>query len=253
MNNNNFPLVVCLATPERKANYQWFEGSIALKDPNIKIETLEDLQNRGCTTPVDAKTNDLLILHPYEQNKYIHIEDVESAIIKASKFFKYKEILQELGALSYNVVSGNMRIYKAETDINVDGKASFKTPVESKVDVKNKEDFFSKMGFGLKATFDGVRTVSEESYNNAWSLIEKYRLQDDECIVSLVRARNPHIENHQRTEHLRYEAMQEFNKCVDVAVAFNVAKVFDLSAKIKHAISEKVDYSLEIDVAFPEQ
>ena len=42
MNNNNFPLVVCLATPERKANYQWFEGSIALKDPNIKIETLED-------------------------------------------------------------------------------------------------------------------------------------------------------------------------------------------------------------------
>ena len=178
---------------------------------------------------------------------------MESAKIRASKFFKYKEILQELGAISYKVVSGTTRIYKVETNVKVDGKASFKTPVKTKFDVNNKEDFASQMGFGLEATFDGVRTVSEESYNNAWSLIEKYRLQDDDFIVSLVRARNPHIENHQRTEHLRYEAMQEFNKCVDVAVAFNVAKVFDLSAKIKHAISEKVDYSLEIDVAFPEQ
>lgn len=251
--NNALPLVVCLCTPERKNNYKWFEGSNALTDPNITIETLEDLRNRGCMIPFDSKVNDLLILHPYEQNRYIHIEDVESAKIRASKFIKYKEILQELGALSYKVVSGTTREYKVETNVNVDGKASFKKTTEAKVDVESKEEFFSKMGFGLEATLDGVRTISEQSYNNAWALIEKYRLQDDDFIVSLVRARDPHKENHLRTEHLRYEAMQEFNKCVDVAVAFNVATVFDLSTKVKHAISEKVDYSLEIDVAFPAQ
>ena len=240
MNNDNLPLVVCVCTPERKLNYKWFEGGMALNNPNIAIETLENLQNQKCFIPKDTKNNDLLILHPYEQSKYIHIEDIESPKIRSSKFFKYKEILQELGASNYKVVSGKTMAYKAET--NVEGKTSFKiikTPVELEVKVDNKDDFSSKMGFGLVATLEGVRTVGEDSYNNAKALIEKYGLQDDDFIVSLVNSRDPNKENHLLTEHLHYEAMQEFNKCIDAAVAFNAAKVFDFSTNIKRAISEK--------------
>ena len=83
--------------------------------------------------------------------------------------------------------------------------------------------------------------------------MEQYRLQDDEFIKALIKARDPNKENHEITEHLRCEAMQEFNKCIDVASAFNIATAFNLSANVKHAISNKVEYSLVIDVEFPEQ
>ena len=254
MNNNTLPLVVCVSTPERKINYRWFNGSNAIIDPNIAIETIYDLQNQGCTIPSDIRVNDLLILHPYEQNTYIRIEDVESNMIKATKFFKYSEILQELGAVSYRVTSGITKVYKSETD--VDGKVSFKkitTPIELRVDVNNEKDFLSKLGFELYDTFEGVRTISQKSYKSAKELVKQYRLQDDEYIKTLIKKRNPNKENHKTTEHLHCEAMREFNKCIDVAVAFNAATVFEFSASVRHAISEKVEYCLDIDVTFPEQ
>lgn len=254
MNNNNFPIVVCLATPERKANYQWFEGSEALKSNNIIVETIDGIKSMGVTIPYDATIDDLLMLHPYEYNKYIHIEDVENAMIKATKFFKYSEILQELGAESYKVVSGATKVYQVQTDVK--GKVSYKkitTPAELEINVKKTNDFMSKMGFNLTDTFDGVRTISEDSFINANNLVNQYRLQDDEFITSLIKKRDPRKANHNRTELLHYEAMQEFNKCIDVAVAFNAVSIFDFSAKVKHAISEKVEYNLEIEITFPKQ
>lgn len=251
--DNNIPSVICIGTPERKENYLWFKGSDKINNPKIAIETIEGLRSRGFVFPRDLAMNDLLILHPYEQNKFIHIEDVENGNIKASKFFKYKEILQDLGALSYEVKSVATKVY--EVKLEAEGDVSYKkvkTPVELEVDVSKKEDFLSKMGFDLKSSFDGVRTISKQSYNHAKQLVEQYRLQDDEFINTLIKARDPDKENHQRTEHLRCESMQEFNKCVDVAVAFNAVSIFNFSANIKHAISGKVEYSLDIDVIFPE-
>lgn len=257
-NNSNgdsiTPSVICISTPERKENYLYFKGSDKLNSPKIAVETLEDLQHRGYIVPRDLMVNDLLILHPYEYNKYIHIEDVESEMIKASKFFKYKEILQDLGALSYEVKSVTIKAYQVELDAK--GDMSFKkirTPVELRVDVNKKEDFKSKMGFELKSSFEGVRTISQQSYNHAKELVEQYCLQDDEFINTLIKARDPNKENHQTTEHLRCESMQEFNKCIDVAVAFKAVSIFGFSANVTHAFSNKVEYSLDIDVTFPKQ
>lgn len=63
--------------------------------------------------------------------------------------------------------------------------------------------------------------------------------------------RDPKKLIHQLTEHLKYEAMHEFNKSVDVAVAFNMVSIFNFSTNVKHAINEKVEYSLDINVEFP--
>lgn len=184
--------------------------------------------------------------------RYIHIEDLEKSETKAAKFFKYKEILQELGAVTYKVVSGTKEEYERDTSVNV-GVSFIKSKPNAKVDVNDKENFTNTMGFGLEATFDGVRTISDQSYQNAKKLIEKYRLEDDIFINTLVNARDPRKENHQRTEHLQYKAMQEFNRCVDVATAFSVVKIFDFSTNVKNTINKKVEYSLVIDIEFPEQ
>ena len=257
-NNSNssshLPLVVCISTPERKGNYKWLDGGSLLASPKIQIWSLDDVKEmrvKGILIPSYAELNDLLILHPYETNRYIHIEDLEKSETKAAKFFKYKEILQELGAVSYKVVSGTKEEYERDTSVNVG--ASFKSKGNGEVDVNDKENFTNTMGFGLEATFDGVRSISDRSYQNAKRLIEKYRLEDDIFINTLVNARDPQKENHQRTEHLQYKAMQEFNRCLDVAVVFNAVKVFDFSTNVKNAINEKVEYSLVIDVEFPEQ
>ena len=117
----------------------------------------------------------------------------------------------------------------------------------------DEEEFKSKMGFELKDTFQGVNTISEQSFLHAKELVNQFRLQDDEYINTIIRKRDPKKENHKLTEHLYCEAMQEFNKCIDVAAAFNAASVFNLSSNVKHAISQKVEYSLNIDVAFPTQ
>ena len=213
------------------------------------MDDVKKMQDIGISIPPYAELNDLLILHPYDINRYIHIEDLEKSETKAAKFFKYKEILQELGALSYNVVSGTIENY--ERDTSVHAEASFKSKGNAKVDVKDKESFTNTMGFGLEATFDGVRTISDQSYQNAKKLIQKYRLENDIFINTLVNARDPQKENHQRTEHLQYKAMQEFNRCVDVAVAFNAVKIFDLSANVRNTINKKAEYNLIIDVEFP--
>lgn len=252
--NNTFPLVVCVCTVEKKDNYKYYDGGRFLINPNIAMETLDDLQNRGCHYPSDVKLNDLLILHPYDQNKYIHIEDVGSATVKHSKFLKYSRILQELGATSYEVTSIETTYYKTETD--VEGRVSLtkaKPPVDLEVNVNDKKEFKAKMGFDLKDTFQGVHTISEQSFLRAKELVNQYRLQDDNFITDLIEQRDPKIENHKLTEHLRCEAMQEFNKCIDVAVNFNMATFLDLSTNVKHAISQKVEYILDIAVAFPEQ
>lgn len=250
----SLPLVVCVATPERKLNYRWFDDSTVLDKPELKIMTEDDirvLQQKGVVFPSFPQLNDLFILHPYDTGKYIRIEDVEKASVRSAKFFKYKKILQELGAISYKVNSAITKEYEFKTDIGLQGGYSEKA--SAKLDVNNGSNFKEKMGFVLGATFDGVRTVSEQSYNNAKALIEKYRLQDDEFIGSLVDARNPSITNHQRTEHLRLEVMSDFNRCVDVAASFNMVKIFEFSANVKHSIEHKEEYILEIDVTFPEQ
>lgn len=253
--SSNLPLVVCISTPERKGNYKWLDGGSLLASPKIQIWSLDDvkeMRGKGILIPSYTDLNDLLILHPYETSRYIHIEDLEKSETKAAKFFKYKEILQELGAVSYKVVSGTKEEYERDTSVNVG--ASYKVkPAEAKVDVEDKESFTYTMGFGLEATFDGVRTISDQSYQNAKKLIEKYRLEDDIFINTLVNARDPRKENHQRTEHLQYKAMQEFNRCVDVAVAFSAVKIFDFSTTVKNTINKKVEYSLVIDIEFPEQ
>ena len=252
--NNNLPLVVCVSTIERKHNYQWFDGGNQLAIPQISIDTLDELRNKAIILPKDVRENDLLILHPYDTNRYIHIEDVESVMVKHSKFLRYSEILQDLGATSYEVTSIKTTVYKIETD--VEGKVSLKkvkTPIDLKVNVNDEEEFKSKMGFRLKDTFQGVHTISEQSFLHAKELVNQYSLQDDEYINTIIRKRDPKKENHNLTEHLYCEAMQEFNKCIDVAAAFNAATVFNLSSNVKHAISQKIEYSLDIDVAFPEQ
>lgn len=246
--------MVCVCTEEKKDNYKYYDGGRFLIDPNIAIETLDDLQSRGCHYPSDVKLNDLLILHPYDQNKYIHIEDVESAMVKQTKFLRYSEILQDLGATSYKVTSVITNVYEAKTDVH--GKVSFekiKTPVDLDVNVNKQEDFKSKLGFELSDTFKGVCSISEQSFEHVNDLVKQYRLQDDEYIKTLINKRRPGKENYQLTEHLHCETMHEFNKCLDVAVSFNVATFLDLSTNIKHAISQKVEYILDIDVSFPEQ
>ena len=252
--SNNLPLVVCVSTIERKQNYQWFEGGNHLAIPQISIDTLDELRNKAIVLPTDVRENDLLILHPYDINRYIHIEDVESTMVKQTKFFRYSEILQDLGATSYEVTSIKTTVYKVETD--VEGKVSLKkvkTPIDLEVNVNDEVEFKSKMGFRLKDTFQGVHTISEQSFLHAKELVNQYRLQEDEFINSLIKKRDPQKENHKLTEHLQCEAMQDFNKCIDVAVAFNAATIFNLSTNVKHAISQKVEYSLDIKVIFPEQ
>ena len=179
-NNSNsssdLPLVVCISTPERKRNTKWFEGGSLLAPPKIQIWTLDDvkeMRGKGIIIPSYTDLNDLLILHPYEISRFIHIEDLEKSETKAAKFFKYKEILQELGAVRYKVVSGTKEEYERDTSVNVG--VSFKSKGNGKVDVKDNENFTNTMGFGLEATFDGVRTISDQSYQNAKKLIEKYQ------------------------------------------------------------------------------
>ena len=80
---------MCVSTIERKQNYQWFDGGNQLAIPQISIDTLEELRNEAIILPTDVRENDLLMLHPYDTNRYIHIEDVESPMVKQTKFFRY--------------------------------------------------------------------------------------------------------------------------------------------------------------------
>jgi len=239
------PSVICVCSPEKKQSLCWYEDAKKIVQDNIEVITLDELSQLHCKVPSNLHENELLILYPYERNRYIRVSEIEEH--KTDKFFFYKEIIGLLGAKHYKVEELIIEEYDANTKVN----AGFKEPkIKTRPAVNFSREDKQSLGFNLSGDFDGVDIISQASYEEALSKITEYQLDDDAAICSLVRCRNPKRENQQRKEHLEFAQYSEINKCLDVAVAFSALKIFDFSTEVQSAINHKKEHRLSIEIFF---
>jgi hypothetical protein len=110
----------------------------------------------------------------------------------------------------------------------------------------------AELGFGMVYTADGIPIISDESYEDALKLVREYNLSEDDYLISIINTRNPKNENHDKTISIHMKMMEEFNKKIEIAAAFQSAVgLFGISAQAQHSIHNKADYFIKMEVEFP--
>lgn len=245
---NDLPRVIRVDSEEKTRNYKWAEKSKYL-DRQVRICTLEELRaNPNISLPKRLAEGDVLVLHPYETNQYINIEECDN--LRISKFKHFCAIAQKLGAKSYKLSYG---VYKSgESTIDASGKVGTKW-AKGSVDIKKKEQFEEKTGFKLEDNFDGVRVISAESFEKAKELAIRYNLENDDDIKLLLEKRDPSNENHQHNEHVHCEISKEINSELDAALSIEAVGIFDLSANVKRTMLNRESIVIDIEFEFPSE
>ncbi len=246
-NIRNLPAVICVCTPERKENFTFFEGGSSVNKDGIALMSMDDIKSKGLIVPNDTVIGSLLIRYPFSQYRYIFAQDVDKH--KCDKYYKYREILLKLGAKVFSVVEAT----KTESTMHFDEKGKLTVKAVSgkeKVDIRN--SIKSELGFELVSSAEGIRTISDKSYAEALDLVREYNLLDDDYLMSLIKTRNPQNENHDHTLSVQMYMMDDFNKKLEIAAAFQVAGgLFNISAQVQKAIENKTEYFISVNVEFP--
>lgn len=246
---DELPQVIYVATPERTVNYRWAEGSKNIS-PSVKILTKESVLQLECEKPKHIMEGDILMLHPFKENMYINVNDVQN--IKYAKFYAYKRIAQQLGAIHYEVVSASQQTTKRT--FGTDNHVTYGKLNDLGLNVKNEKDFLKKMGFSLKADFDGVSSISQESYDKAKQLVKEFNLETDAGITALIESRDPIIKNQETYEEVTCFMMNEINSTLDVAFSLKAANsVFSLDSKTTNSIENTEIVKLTIKYTFPKR
>ena len=244
---NNLPKVIKIETSERAISYQWDENYKKL-DPHIAVLDLTSIEKmKDVCFSTYPTIGDVFVLHPYEDNQYINILDIEN--IKNSKFYKYSEIAQQLGAISYEIEFAKKVNEKAS--ISVEGNIDVKPYVDMSVDLQNKKKFEEEFGFKMKSGLKGVKVISRKSFEKAKELVRNYNLEFDEQIKSLIKKRDPENENLYDFENVQCRLSKEINSTLDIAMSLGVLNVFELDAKIKKNMEYREDVTFNIKFLFP--
>lgn len=243
------PHVIYVATPERVKNYQWAEGSKYIS-PNVCVYTKETVMQLQCEKPNRIQVGDVLVLHPFEEDMYVNVNEVQN--IKNAKFFAYKRIAQQLGASRYEVTYANKQTSNRSFDTN--NNVTCGSYVDACLSVNKKDDFLKSMGFEMEAKFTGNGEISEESYEKAKKLVKRYHLETDEGIKSLIESRNPKIENPETYEKVTCDLLSEISASLDLAFTLNAAGgLFSLDSKTSDVIKQSEIVKLTVQYTFPER
>ena len=248
-NSRPLPHAILITTNEEKINYPWYDGHDKISK-DVLVATIEDISSsqESVIFPKRVHEGDILLLHPFEQKKYIALEKITD--LENAKFVRFTEIAQLLGAKEYSISSVKKQEYKQTLTAN--GKLGMRDKIDVNVNLKNKEDFKDKMGFELKDKFLGEYKADIEGYQKALSLVNNYNFEDEESLISLVKTRNPDNKNVHFSRTVKCDITQELNKTLDVAFTLTACSCFKFDTDIKKVLEERVEKSVEITFLFPE-
>lgn len=244
--SDELPQVLYVATPERSISYQWSKDSDSI-DSQVKVASLEQIRDYKAILPKRIAVGDVLMLHPFEENLYINVNDVGN--IRNAKFFAYSEIAQQLGATEYKIVYGNRETSEAE--FSTKNKLKWRKKRGGKLDMNDKKQASLILGFNMSGTYEGVPVISDESYKKAKEVVRKYNLETDTMIKSLINKRNPQNENHQHSEKIHCELTKEINRILDIAITINASNMLKLDSHTQETTKKREIVNLDIEFYFP--
>lgn len=247
---NPLPRTILVADSNTKYSYSWYPGADKISK-SVSVITHDDLKDFvGINFPKEVKEGDILILHPFDGSRYVNINRVSD--LENSKFLRFTEIAQLLGAKEYKIVSGSKYSYRT----TIDAKGNLKVPtkkVEVGVNIENENEFKKQMGFGLTDTFKGVYNTDERDYKRALALVKKYNFEDEETLLSLIKTRNPNNSNIHYNRTVICDITQEINKTLDIALSLSACCAFSIDSAIKCSLEERIEKRIEMTFSFPER
>jgi hypothetical protein len=256
MCNNNVPelreRVIHVTSDERSINWEWEKNSEQV-NRQLQFVSIDDIpsirSNTNVVLPSEIQEGDILIKHPFEPDTYLNVVDAIDEIRK-DKWFKISEIAQCLGATGFNIKEATESIETRELDTNVG--VSYKV-INARNNIKKRNELKEKLGIEIDDAFDGCKVISDESYKKAQELAKKYHLDNDAAIRSLIRMRDPGIENAFLGRTIHCEMTKELNSALDIAFSLNVMpNVFSLDANVKKTLETKETITLDVRFEFPE-
>ena len=188
------------------------------------------------------------MLNPFMRNDYIEIDDIVD--VGKAKFFAYTSVFQQLGACFYRIRKGEE--YTKERGANVKAKGRIKL-VNFRFGFKRKDKFRTKYGFDIEGDLDGVRTISDMSYQEAKRIVHERCLDDDIIINDLIEKRNPLYENHKNRELVKLSLYEEVDKRLDMAAKVSSTGIFTINSKVRNTIKDTRNIVLTIEVKFPDK
>lgn len=244
---HNLPQVIKVETPERVKSYRWDEN-IKQLDSHVAVLDLDSIDKmKNVSFSNHPAIGDVFVLHPYAANKYINILEIDN--IKNSKFYAYSEIAQQLGALSYEIELAKKITEKAT--ISVDGNIVVKPYGDLSAGIQNEKKFEEEFGFKMKSELNGVKVISNQSFEKAKELVCKYNLESDDMINSLINKRDPSNENLYNSENIQCKLSKEINSALNIAFSLSLLSVFEIDTKIKKTLENREDIVLNIKFVFP--
>lgn len=195
--------------------------------------------------------NDVLLKHPFEEGKYVKIEESEILIIK-SKLNIIKELCSSLGATSIKSSVHILETKNLNKKNSVDGGSSY-INVNSETEISNSKkskyeqeiidetEFIKPMNFSI-----------EETYSSAKDIAEKYNLNNDPDIKSLLTLMDPQRKGSiLKRQIVKFNASSEINNLFEISASLKSSPIdLGLSANFYKTIEQINTLQITLDVTF---
>ena len=241
--------VIHVVSKERSQNWKYFEDAQSLlRDIQfIPIDDIPIYRKEGYKLPSHLSEGAVLFRHPFMESRYVHAVDA-SKQFRYARFLQVSEILQLLGASRYKIADVWEEVLERTWDVG--GSLSYKI-VKTSAEVKDQKTKKQKIGFALEDSFDGIKVITEDSWEQAWIVAERYGLADDCFIQGIINQRNPRLQNSIRHREYILETTSEESHMFDLAFSLTAfKKVFNLDASVNRAISTQQKIKLEVEYFF---
>lgn len=213
----------------------------------VGIGSLSEIEQEGYYVPENAGIGDTLVKNPYGEPYYQFVQDAKISFVH-DKFNKICEIAQLLGAVSIELTSYSSD--EQNNKKNVSGAANINAvKLEGGAQIEDNASIFN--GFKVKDELVPVRVLDEESYQCAQEFANKYRLNMEPDIASLIRARNPKHPSTITSRHLQIYMSQEIDRILDITAKISWIGIGEANANININAKESTREILDIEVCFP--
>ena len=190
---------------------------------------------------------DILIKDPFEQNCYMKLDENIAQTIRYKKYCKIREIAQKLGASGCDIKEASCTEEERIWDVNVG--VNYNT-ISAHTNINNNESLSQKIGILVHNDFGGKYKISQQSFTEAKILSQKYNLDDDDSIKSLINMRDPDQENPLFTDSFHFDMSSECNSLLDITFSLNAIN-FNLDANLKRTIRKRESISIDVKFIFP--
>lgn len=235
--------VVYIASGD-KANFLRY-ASVEQKQkisPNIQIISEEYLsevrKNNIFSLPKNVFIGDILTIHPYEPNKYVHVQELVEETM-SSLYSCVSEIARHLGATmiewTKSCFNEGIRTRNAKGEIKITPYGNLSANFKSKEENSHNSEERKRIDYNVPKNISLEERLLE--YEKAKKTAKKYGLEDLNDVRELIDGRDPLTSIKIRTKEVTIRMSSKINFVLDAAFSLmSIGDIFNVDGDVKDSI-----------------